>query len=117
MFLVKDFMTLEIAKKEIEKAEEYIAQLNEYIDLIENYDADTNDKRIVLEYAIIGNTKQVADKLNEDGFRFEDRREYDYCDVSRVIKWTEPIDRLHTIVQSIHKLNLDKTYRLRGQID
>ena len=113
MIPVKEFMNLEIAKKEIEKAKEYIVQLKEYIDLIENYTADTDEKRIILEYAIIGNTKQVADNLNENGFRFENRREYDFIDVSRVIKWMEPIDQLHSIVQSIHKLNLDMTYKLR----
>ncbi|MDF2535959.1 MAG: hypothetical protein K0R18_2118 [Bacillales bacterium] len=110
---MKEFMNLDIAKKEIEKAKEYIAELNEYIDLIENYTADTDEKRIILEYAISGNTKQVADKLNEAGFRFENRREFDFIDVSRVIKWMEPIDRLHSIVQSIQKMNLDMTYRLR----
>ncbi|WP_187393404.1 hypothetical protein [Bacillus sp. E214] len=43
--------------------------MTNYIDLVENYQADTIEKLILKEYAYLGSVSKVADELNKRGIK------------------------------------------------
>lgn len=102
---MRAFLTLERAIEEIEKSEKYIADLKKYIQLTENCNADTPEKKIVKYYALIGRVDKVATKMNEEGYRI-DGRKYISNDITAVIQSKNTIDELHEIVRAIQKKNI-----------
>ena len=88
----------------VDKAEEYIQSLKaeikrieDFVELAENYQADTFEKKVIKEYAYIGSVTNVAKKMNDLGHRI-DGRKLDSNDISAIIK-SKPIDDLHRIVR------------------
>lgn len=101
---MKAFLTLERAFDEIDKSEKYISDLKKYIDLIENYNADSLEKLVIKYYALIGRVDKVATKINEEGYRI-DGRKYTSNDITAIIQSKTTIDELHEMVRSIQKKN------------
>ncbi|MEK5173216.1 hypothetical protein NST63_08485 [Heyndrickxia sp. FSL W8-0496] len=108
---MKAFLNLENAKLEITKAEEYIIKLKEFIELVETYEADTFEKLVIKNYAIIGSVAKVANKLNEEGYRHESGRKYISNDITEIIQSKPTIDELHSLVKDIQKKNITKANR------
>ncbi|MCM3033353.1 hypothetical protein [Niallia sp. MER 6] len=101
---MKAFLTVEKASEEIEKSEQYIADLKKFISLVENYNADTPEKLVIKYYALIGRADKVAIKINEEGYRI-DGRKYISNDVTAIIQSEITIDELHEMVKLIQKKN------------
>jgi hypothetical protein len=49
----------------VEKARKEVKRLQEYIDLVENYEADTIEKWIIKEYAYTNSLNKVTEKATE----------------------------------------------------
>jgi hypothetical protein len=52
----------------VERAEKEIIRVQKYIDLVENYKADTLEKWIVKEYAYTNSIVEVVKRINDRGF-------------------------------------------------
>lgn len=76
----------------VEKAKEQKEFLDHYLELIENYNPDTIEKKIIFEYAHFGSALKVYELLS----RVKLIDSYDF--VLDVIK-SEPIDELHEIIR------------------
>ncbi|MEK3856577.1 hypothetical protein [Cytobacillus sp. FSL H8-0458] len=105
------FLNLERARQEISKKEKEIEDLKSFIDLVENYEADTIEKLIIKEYALVGNVAKVATKLNEEGHRLEGGKKYIPNDITAIIQSKDTIDDLHSIVKKVSKKNKAKANR------
>lgn len=81
----------------VDKAREEIKWLQNYIQLVENYDTNTIEKRILKEYAHIGNSQKVATKLNCEGLSIN-KRDILPQDVTAIIR-SKAADDLHKIIK------------------
>lgn len=61
---MKNFRTLEQAKKDI-------AAIQEYVDLIENYQPESLTQHAIHTYSLVGNLAKTADILNEKGYQID----------------------------------------------
>lgn len=52
----------------VKKAREEIVKLKQYIKLIESYETDTIEKRVIKEYAITNSILEVVNNLRDDGY-------------------------------------------------
>lgn len=81
-------ITVDLAKKEIKRLQEYVA-------LVESYEAETLEKQIVKEYAITNSINKVSERLSIDR------------DVVIDVLKSLGKDELHKIVRTgyFHKVN------------
>lgn len=79
------------------KAKEEIEWLNAYVNMVENYQADTIEKLIIKEYAHLTSSKKVADKLNSRGLTINNQKILP-IDVITVVRSTAK-DDLHKIIK------------------
>jgi hypothetical protein len=84
----------------VEKAKEEISKLQQYIDLVENYEADTLDKLIIKEYALTNSIDKTVKAVNDVGYAIDHKEiERDYV-VSLLKKRGK--DDLHKLVRSAY---------------
>ncbi|MFO1442794.1 hypothetical protein KDN24_06145 [Bacillus sp. Bva_UNVM-123] len=90
-------MNIELAKKRI-------AELQYFVDLTESYQPRTLNEIIIKEYAITGSIEKTTNKLNELGYKIDDRN-YETRDVSAVINSNprKSDDELHRIVRKFYR--------------
>ncbi len=82
----------------VNKAKQEIKRLQEYINLVENYEAETLEKMIIKEYAISNSMVEVIKKMNADGYTVngeEINRDY----VVSIINSSKTSDELHRLVR------------------
>jgi hypothetical protein len=92
-----DSMTIIIS---VEKAKEEIVRLQQFIDLVENYEADTLDKFIIKEYALTNSIDKTVKSINAAGYEINQKEsERDYV-VSLLKKRGK--DELHKLVRSAY---------------
>ena len=96
---MKNFRTLEQAKKDLQVYMDYIY-------LIEQYEPQNFVQRVIQEYAYQGNVVRTAEVLNRRGFRIEDRA-IEPQDITQVIISTP--DRADSLHKEIRRLYLKKT--------
>ncbi|RUL46535.1 hypothetical protein [Lysinibacillus antri] len=92
---MKNFRTFEQAKQELK-------ELQEYIDLIENYQPENLTQIVVFSYTLFGNTKETATFLNNQNYSI-DGRPFEANDISDLI--TSPPaknDLLHKKIKSLY---------------
>lgn len=77
--------------------------LQNYVEMVEDYKPYSFETAVIHQYAIHGNVSVVARKLNEQGYRI-DNRSVRTGDVSSILMKV-PIDDLHTIVSSQFRKN------------
>lgn len=82
------------------KAKEEIEWLNAYVDLVENYRADTVEKLIIKEYAYLTSSKKVADELNSRGLTINNQKILP-TDVIAVVRSTAKDDLHKTIKRGL----------------
>lgn len=82
----------------VDKARKEIEWLQNYIELVENYQADTIEKLILKEYAYLGSAQKVAKELNSRNVKINNR-DVLYQDVTAIIK-SKATDDLHKIIKS-----------------
>ena len=58
----------------VERAEKEINRLQKYIELVENYEADTLEKWIIKEYAYTNSIVEVVKRISDRGFTINERR-------------------------------------------
>jgi uncharacterized protein YceH (UPF0502 family) len=84
----------------VEKAREEILKLQQYIDLVETYEADTLDKLIIKEYALTNSIDKTVKAVNAVGYAINQKVvERDYV-VSLLKKRGK--DELHKLVRSAY---------------
>lgn len=88
---MKRLKTVEGTKKEIKR-------LQDFVRLVENYDASTIEKKVIKEYAYLGSIEKVASKMNK-----EHGLTIDSTYVSQFIK-SKPQDELHKLIKSHYLL-------------
>lgn len=94
---MKNFRTLDQAKKDLKV-------IQDYVELIENYQPDENDFReqVIYTYALEGSLKWTAQKLNDKGFDI-DGHPIESIDITRVITSDPPKDdALHKKIKSLY---------------
>ncbi|MGG3471313.1 hypothetical protein ABES02_28065 [Neobacillus pocheonensis] len=82
----------------VRRAQEEIKRLQDYVDLAENYEADTLEKFIIKEYAFTNSIEEITRILNRRGYTIKGEpigREY----VSAVINGKSS-DELHRMLKS-----------------
>lgn len=84
-------MNLGLAKKRI-------SELQEFVDLVENYPTTDLKSHMIKEYAINGSLEKTATKMNDLGFSI-DGREIIKNDVVEVVNTNKKVDELHRIVR------------------
>ncbi|WP_195536509.1 hypothetical protein [Bacillus paralicheniformis] len=84
----------------LEKAKQTVKELNNFIKLTEECDADTFEKKVIKEYAIHGNVSKVAKVFNDQGIKIGNRKVISN-DISQVIMSKPHLNELHVIVQKI----------------
>ena len=98
--------------KTVEQAKNQIAKLQAFVDLVEDYQAETLEQQIIKEYAYLGSLTKVAEKVNRLGYSI-DGRPYEGTDISFVIKG-KGNDELHKVIRSGY---LRKTRHTRRKIE
>lgn len=101
---MKNFRTLEQAKKDLQIYMDYIM-------LIEQYEPRNFVQRVIQEYAFQGNLVRTAEILNRRGLRIEDRA-IEPQDIVKAI--TSTPDRTDTLHKEIRRLYLKKTRSSRN---
>jgi allophanate hydrolase subunit 2 len=82
----------------VRRAKEEIKRLQEYIDLVESYEADTIEKLIIKEYAFTNSIFEVIRNLDRNGIRIDNKPlEKNY--VVSVING-KANDKLHRLIKS-----------------
>lgn len=86
---------------DIETARDRIKELENYIELMESYVADSVEKKVLYAYILVGSVADVAKEINEEGYRLlttNGERKYIGKDISNIIN-SETLDDLHEIAK------------------
>lgn len=81
----------------IEEARNQIKELENFITMVENYEADTFEKEAIKLYVLKENVNEVAAELNEKGYRVGNRKVIGK-DVSNIIRF-KTIDKMHALAK------------------
>lgn len=84
----------------VKKAKEEIKRLQEYIDLVESYHADTLERLIIKEYALSNSIAEVL-RVLEHRHILKNGKPVEKQDALDVIK-SKPQDKLHRLVKSAY---------------
>lgn len=79
----------------VQKAKEELKRLQNYIELVENYHADTIEKAIIKEYAYTNSLTEVVKRVNNNGLHQGEPIVKNY--VTAVING-KPMDELHKLM-------------------
>lgn len=93
-------------QKKIDELLSKMQEVDDYVLLAESYEAVTLEQKIIKYYAIFGTLNDVADKLNTEGLKFNDRK-WQSKDVSNFIQKQKPIDSLHEKLQKTFNDDFD----------
>lgn len=88
---------------EIIEALEQIKQLEVFIDKIENYQADTFEKKVFRLYVLRENVTKITKELNEEGHHIGNRKLISK-DISDLIR-TKPTDEMHEMARKLFNQN------------
>ncbi len=97
-------MNVDNAKGKIKRLQNQIADLQSFIDLAENYEADNFEQTVIKEYAFLGSVSKVSEKINREMVSNEMAKKYQSSEISRVID-SKPMDELHKYVRKIFRTN------------
>lgn len=93
--MMKNFRTLDQAKKDRNV-------LNEYIELIERYNPETFEQHVIFEYALHGNIHKTAESINEKGIS-DNGEPIQGETVTQIITSSPPKhDKLHKQIRSLY---------------
>lgn len=89
--MANKLITLDRAKKEVDK-------LTNYINLVENYETNTLNKWIIKQYALTNSIKRILELASEQGIVHNDGKQLERSYVISVING-KPMDELHRILR------------------
>ncbi len=93
----------------IEQARNQIKELEKFIKMVENYKDDTFEKKAIKLYVLKENVTEVANELNEKGYRIGNRKVAGK-DVSDIIR-TKPTDEMHGLAKKMFGKNRKRAAR------
>lgn len=93
---MKNFRTLDQAKKDIQI-------LKSYIDLIEYYEPMNFTQQIIHTYAILGSVQKTAQEINSKGYNITASEV-----TSHILRKTAPNDALHKKIKSLYRKRIRK---------
>lgn len=93
----------------IEQARNQIKELENFINMVENYEAHTFEKEAIKLYVLMENVNEVAAELNDKGYRVGNRKVIGK-DVSDIIR-TKPIDEMHELAKKMFGKNRKRASR------
>lgn len=93
----------------IEQVRNQINELENFIKLVENYEADTFEKEAIKLYILMENVTKVANILNDKGYRVGNRKVVGK-DVSDIIR-SKPVDEMHSLAKKIFGKNKKRVSR------
>lgn len=76
--------TVENAQEHIRKLQEQIKKIEEFVEQAKLLPEDTVEEKAIKYYAYSGKSVEVANKLNEEGYRI-DKRKWKSTDVTEII--------------------------------
>lgn len=88
---------------EIIEAREHIKQLEEYIEKVEKYEADTYEKKVFKLYVLRENVTRITKELNEEGYRIGNRKLISK-EISDLIR-SKPTDEMHELARKLFNQN------------
>lgn len=88
----------------VPSAKEDIRRLQQFIQLVESYEAETLEKWIIKEYAYTSSIREVVLRGNKKGFKHNDS-DLDFSYVRSVIS-AYPKDDLHKIIKGNYRIRL-----------
>ena len=92
---MKNFRTLEQAKKDLKG-------IQDYVNLIENYQPQDFRQQVIYTYAVIGSIKSTAQKLNDLGYTMHGHP-IESIDITRILTSEPPKgDLLHKKIKSLY---------------
>lgn len=93
----------------IEQARNRIKELENFIEMVENYNADTFEKEAVKLYVLTESVSKVAEELNDKGYRVGNRKVIGK-DVSDILR-SKDEDDLHALAKKMFSRNKNKASR------
>lgn len=87
----------------VDEAKEQIKKLEDYIKLVEGYVPSTFDQHAIKLYVLYEHVAKVANMLNDLGFRIGKRKVIG-TDVSDILR-AKPTDELHELAVKLFKQN------------
>jgi hypothetical protein len=81
----------------IEEAKQSIKELENYIQLIESYQANTFEQEALFLYVQLESVSKVSDEMNKKGYKVGNRKVISK-DVSDIIR-SKPIDNIHVMAK------------------
>lgn len=92
---MRNFRTLEQAKKDLKV-------IQDYVNLIENYQPKDFRQQVIYTYMHLGNVEKTANTLNEKGYKIDDRL-IEPEDIKNIIVSKPPNgDLLHKTLKSLY---------------
>lgn len=93
----------------IEQARTRIRELENFIEMVENYTADSFEKEAVKLYVLTESVTKVAEELNDKGYRVGNRKVIGK-DVSDILR-SKAEDDLHAMAKKMFSRNKNKASR------
>lgn len=88
---------------EIEEAKERIKKLEEYIVMVEDYQAETYEQKVFKLYVLRENVTKITKELNKQGYRIG-KRKLITKDISDLIR-SKPTDEMHEMARKLFNRN------------
>lgn len=88
---------------EIGEARDQIIRLEEYIVMVEDYQAETYEQKVFLLYVQRENVTKITKELNEQGYRIGNRKLITK-DISDLIR-SKPTDEMHEMAKKLFNRN------------
>lgn len=92
---------------ETAEAREQIKRLEEYIEKVENYQADTYEQMVFKLYVLRENVTKVTKELNAQGYRIGNRKLVTK-DLSDLIRSKPSLDEMHELARKLFNRNKKK---------
>ncbi len=91
---------------EIPEARDQIKRLEEYIAMVEGYEAKTYKQKVFLLYVLRENVTKITKELNEQGYRIG-KRKLITTDISDLIR-SKPTDEMHEMARKLLNKNVKR---------
>ncbi len=89
---------------EIAEARERIKKLEEFIVMVEDYQAETYEQKVFKLYVLRENVTKITKELNEQGYRIG-KRKLNTKDISDLIRSKPSLDEMHEMARKLFNRN------------
>jgi hypothetical protein len=96
----------------IQQVKEQIEEMTHYVNLYNDYKADTLEQKVFKYYAEIKNGANVTKMVNDEGYRYETGRKLTSNDISDILD--NPQNEFEKIVSKIFQQSRKKVAKIWG---